>query len=78
VEALKTTSPRYPKTRSGTRLFGLKECPTLYPTEDEFEDPMAYIKKIGEAEGGREFGMVKVVPPVGWAMPLTIDQVITR
>jgi len=77
-EMYKTNSPRYPKARE-TRLFGLKECPVLYPTEEEFADPMSYIKKIGETGRGKEFGIVKVVPPEGWRMPLKIDyKVITR
>ena len=74
--AFKTSSPRYPKVPE-TRLFGLKECPILYPTEEEFADPMSYIKKIGETGRGREFGIVKVVPPEGWKMPLTIDLKVT-
>jgi hypothetical protein len=77
-DMFKENSPRYPKLRE-TRLFGLKECPTLYPTEEEFADPMSYIKKIGETGRGKEFGIVKVVPPEGWRMPLEIDyKVITR
>lgn len=36
----------------------MRECPTFYPSEEEFADPMAYIAKIrGE---GMKYGICKV------------------
>jgi histone demethylase JARID1 len=54
-------------------MFGLEDCPTFYPTEEEFADPMDYVKKIGEEGTARDWGMCKIVPPEGWNMPFVLD-----
>lgn len=41
------------------------------PTEEEFRDPMGYVRKIEEE--GRRYGMVKIIPPRGWKMPFVTD-----
>lgn len=51
-------------------MFGLEECPTFYPTEEEFADPMEYITSIGPV--GRPYGIAKIVPPEGWRMPFSL------
>ncbi|KAJ1932467.1 hypothetical protein FBU59_006363 [Linderina macrospora] len=52
-------------------MFGLREAPTFYPTEQEFEDPLGFIQKIQpEAE---HFGICKIVPPAGWSPPFALD-----
>jgi histone demethylase JARID1 len=51
-------------------MFGLEECPTFYPTMQEFTDPMEYISSIGHL--GRPYGIAKIVPPEGWRMPFTL------
>jgi histone demethylase JARID1 len=72
-KSVKWSGPRNPKPQAGGRHFGLKECPTFYPTAEEFQDPMEYLRKIGDEGRGKEFGMCKVVPPEGWQMPFVLD-----
>lgn len=53
------------------RLFGIEHVPVLYPTQEEFDDPLSYIESISEM--GRRYGAVKVVPPPGWTPPCALD-----
>lgn len=53
------------------RIFGIPEAPTYYPTDDEFRDPMEYMRKI--APDGRRYGIVKIVPPEGWNPTFAIN-----
>ena len=53
------------------RLFGIPEAPTFRPTEDEFRDPMEYIRRI--APEGRKYGIVKIIPPETWNPPFAIN-----
>ncbi|KAK8846748.1 hypothetical protein IAR55_005835 [Kwoniella newhampshirensis] len=71
LDSVRTEAPRHPPPRSSQRLFGLEECPTFYPTAEEFQDPMGYVDSI--AEIGRRYGICKVVPPQGWKMPFAIE-----
>ncbi|XP_060569811.1 protein Jumonji-like isoform X6 [Ruditapes philippinarum] len=42
------------------------QCPTYYPSEEQFRDPILYIQSIqSEAE---QYGMCKIVPPCNWKM----------
>jgi hypothetical protein len=66
--------PREPPLRTKPRLFGVKECPTFYPTREEWGDPMGFVKRIGEVGGAKDWGMAKVVPPMGWRMPYVLDE----
>ncbi len=43
------------------------DVPTVHPTEEQFSDPMAYVRSL-EALGTR-FGILKIVPPTGWKLP---------
>ncbi|KAK3112240.1 hypothetical protein LTR53_011696 [Teratosphaeriaceae sp. CCFEE 6253] len=53
------------------RLFGIPEAPTYYPTEEEFRDPMDYMRKI--TPQGRKYGIVKIVPPESWNPSFAIN-----
>ncbi|OQO15261.1 hypothetical protein B0A48_00644 [Cryoendolithus antarcticus] len=57
-----------PKTE---RLFDLPEAPTFRPTEDEFRDPMEYMRKI--APEGSKYGIMKIIPPENWNPPFAIN-----
>lgn len=69
-------TPRHPPPRARARLFELEEAPTFYPTLEEFADPLRYIGWVGEPSGGKgkEYGIVKIVPPEGWAPDFVLDQ----
>jgi len=69
--SVKTTSPRYPPPRKHPRPFGLEDCPTYYPTMDEFKDPLGYIRSV--SEHAKNYGICKIVPPESWKMPFTTD-----
>ncbi|TYJ51548.1 hypothetical protein B9479_007876 [Cryptococcus floricola] len=71
IDNVRTTAPRHPEARSKPRLFGLEECPTFYPTHEEFKDTTAYINSI--AEEGKRYGICKIVPPEGWQMPFRLE-----
>lgn len=70
MASVRTTSTRHPPA-STQRPFGLQDCPSYYPSAEEFQDPMAYINSIaGEAA---QSGICKIVPPEGWKMPFITD-----
>ncbi|KAF1991144.1 histone demethylase JARID1D [Aulographum hederae CBS 113979] len=54
-----------------SRPFGLQEAPTFRPTEEEFKNPMEYIKSIFEE--GKKYGIVKVIPPASFNPDFAID-----
>ncbi|WFD36106.1 hypothetical protein MCUN1_002977 [Malassezia cuniculi] len=70
------TSMRHPPPRTKPRLFGIQEAPVFYPTWDEFQNPMQYIQWVTSAEGGNgaAYGIVKIVPPEGWAPEFVVNQ----
>ena len=47
------------------------EAPTFTPTEEEFRDPMEYIKSIHDKAS--KFGICKIIPPQGWDPDFAID-----
>ncbi|KAK9316935.1 PLU-1-like protein-domain-containing protein [Lipomyces starkeyi] len=53
------------------RVLGLQEAPTYYPSEDEFKDPFKYIVSI--ADEGKEYGIIKIVPPDSWRPEFALD-----
>jgi histone demethylase JARID1 len=53
------------------RPHGLIEAPTYTPSAEEFKDPMEYIRSI--AEEGKQYGIVKIIPPENWQPDFGID-----
>ncbi|OJJ33001.1 hypothetical protein ASPWEDRAFT_174428 [Aspergillus wentii DTO 134E9] len=62
-------APREPSKR--IRPHGLQEAPTFRPTEEEFKDPVEYIRKI--APEGKKYGICRVIPPENWQPTFAID-----
>lgn len=58
----------------------MQECPTFYPTWEEFEDTAKYLEWVGSSEGGngKEFGIVKIVPPEGWNPDFVLNQDVSK
>lgn len=66
-----TAPPETPAPNPPTRIFGLQDAPTYYPTEKEFLEPLKYIESIrAEAE---QAGICKIIPPKGWKPPFSLD-----
>ncbi|KAI5119499.1 hypothetical protein M0805_002435 [Coniferiporia weirii] len=71
MSTVKTSTRRHFPPRSKTRLFELEECPTFHPSPEEFKDPLGYIRSISPQ--AQNYGIIKVVPPIGWKMPFVTD-----
>lgn len=57
-----------------SRLHDIPEAPTFRPTEDEFKDPMEYMRKI--APEGQKYGIVKIIPPESWNPDFALDTTV--
>jgi len=53
------------------RPHGLQEAPTYYPTDEEWKEPMDYMRKI--TPEAKKYGICKIVPPESWNPPFAID-----
>ena len=71
LDSVKSTSPRNPPKPITPRPFDLEDCPTYYPSPEEFKDPLGFVRSI-TAEA-KQYGLAKIVPPIGWKMPFVTD-----
>jgi histone demethylase JARID1 len=71
MTSVKTPSSVPLPPRTEPRPFGLEDCPTFFPTAEEFKDSMAYIRSISDR--ARSYGLCKIIPPEGWKMPFMTD-----
>ncbi|KEY68050.1 hypothetical protein S7711_06961, partial [Stachybotrys chartarum IBT 7711] len=53
------------------RPHGISEAPTYCPTEEEWKDPVEYVKKI--APEASRYGICKIIPPESWNPDFAID-----
>ncbi|KAM9925873.1 hypothetical protein OXX59_003590 [Metschnikowia pulcherrima] len=51
----------------------LRECPTLYPTPHEFDDPISYMSRDDVRALGTMHGLLKIVPPAQWKPPFSLS-----
>lgn len=57
--------------------MGLKPCPVLYPTPQEFDSPIEYLSRKDILDLGSRYGLVKIVPPQGWKPPFSLSPSFT-
>jgi histone demethylase JARID1 len=56
---------------SRAHIGGIQEAPTFRPTEEQWKNPLAYMKSIEAV--GKKHGIVKIIPPESWTPDFCID-----
>ncbi|ANZ75661.1 BA75_02042T0 [Komagataella pastoris] len=51
----------------------LISAPTLYPSTEQFNNPILYLSEPENVAMGKKFGILKIVPPKNWKPPLSIN-----
>ena len=54
-------------------LDTVQEMKVLYPTKEEFKEPMVYIEKLYK-EGVWKYGCVKIIPPADFQPPFSFNE----
>lgn len=44
----------------------IEPCPVLRPSMEEFSNPLPYLSRPDIAQLGKEYGLIKLIPPEGW------------
>lgn len=57
---------------AGQPQIDVPEPPTFKATPEEFADPYEYVMSLYQEAG--KYGIVKVVPPKGWAPPFALQK----
>lgn len=71
---MQTVARKFPASKEPaphTHMNGISEAPTFCPTEEEWRNPMEYMRKISPE--GRKYGIVKLIPPSSWQPEFAID-----
>jgi [histone H3]-trimethyl-L-lysine4 demethylase len=58
------------------RPHGLQEAPTYRPSEEDWKDPLEYIRKI--TPEAKKYGVCKIIPPDSWNPDFAIDTEVCR
>lgn len=76
VERRTKPLPGYREPVSRVHNGDIPEAPTFRPSEEEWKDPLSYIRKISDV--GKQYGIVKIIPPDSWDPDFVVDTEVCR